>query len=87
MKQVPLCFVLMSRKNKKYYVALIRKITELMPLTSVCVVLDFERALLWSAVRACIPEASLHGFHWAQAVYHKVKKLGLQNVYMLINSL
>ena len=65
MKQVPLCFVLMSRKKKKDYVAVIRKITELMSSASACeVVLDFERAL-WSAVRVCIPKASLHGcwFH------------------------
>ena len=69
MKQVPLCFVLMSRRKKKDYVAVLRKITELTP-TSVCeVVVDFEKAL-WSAVRVCLPEASIHGcwFHWAQAV-------------------
>ena len=49
-KQVPLCYVLMSRKKKKGYVAVIRKIAELMSSTSDCEdVLDFERAL-WSAV-------------------------------------
>ncbi len=83
MKQVPLCFVLMSRRKKNDYVAVIRKITDLTS-TSVCeVALDFERAL-WSAVRVCIPEASLHGcwFHWAQAVYRRVKRLGLENAYI-----
>lgn len=72
------------QKTKKDYVAVMRKPAELMPSTSVCeTVLDFARAL-WSAVQACIPEASLHGcwYHWAQAVYCKVKNGGLQNAYI-----
>lgn len=64
MKQVPLCFVLMSRKKKKDYEAVIRKITELTSASACEVVVDFEKAL-WSAVRVCLPEASIHGcwFH------------------------
>lgn len=74
-KQVPLCFVVMSRRKAVDYKAVIQGIIRLMPAApEVCqVVLDFEKAV-WAVFRSLLPHVSLHGcwFHWAQAVFRKV---------------
>ena len=85
MKQVPLCFALMSRKKKHDYVAVINAIIACMPHTPVVeeIIVDFEKAV-WGALRMCLPVVSVRGcwFHWAQAVYRRIKKYGLRNAYM-----
>ena len=85
MKQVPLCFALMSRRKKHDYVAVINAIIACMPHTPVVeeIIVDFEKAV-WGALRMCLPVVSVRGcwFHWAQAVYRRVKKYGLRNAYM-----
>jgi len=47
-------------------------------------ILFYERAM-WAAMRT-VPEATLYGcwFHWTQAVFRKVKALGLQSAYTVI---
>lgn len=75
LKQVPVCFVVMSRRKKTDYKFVFQAILNLLPSRPNVeeVVLDFERAV-WNVLRSCLPNASLHGcwFHWAQAVYNKV---------------
>lgn len=75
LKQVPVCFVLMSRRKKKDYKVVLQAILNLLPSRANVeeIVLDFERAV-WNVLRKLLPNASLHGcwFHWAQAVYNRV---------------
>jgi len=75
MKQVPLMFVLMSRRKTTDYVAVFRELLMLLPGDPevIEIVVDFERAV-WSALKKCLPSVPVHGcwFHWAQAVYRKV---------------
>ena len=75
LKQVPLCFVVMSRRRKQDYKAVFDAVLELLPAEPSVeeVVLDFEKAV-WSAIHKCLPDVSVHGcwFHWAQAVFRKV---------------
>ena len=44
---------------------------------------DFKKAV-WGALSRCLPEVSVHGcwFHWAQAVYCRVKEYGLHSAYI-----
>ncbi|KAI0232399.1 hypothetical protein LSAT2_017267 [Lamellibrachia satsuma] len=48
------------------------------------VVVDFERTA-WSALHHCLPDVPAHScwFHWAQAVYRKVKELRKAYTYQL----
>lgn len=83
MKQVPLLFVLMSRRRKRDYVAVFQKIRSLLPDLAVeGFVMDFERAT-WSAVEEVFPDARVQGcsFHWGQAVMRKVANLCLKTTY------
>lgn len=74
-KQVPLCYIVMSRRRKLDYVAVFDAVIEALPVQPAVTeaVLDFEKAA-WAALRACRPHIRIHGcwFHWAQAVYRKV---------------
>lgn len=47
------------------------------------VVVGFEKAI-WSALKYCLPDITVHGcsFFWAQALYQKFKAIGLQQVYL-----
>ena len=85
MKQVPLCFIIMSRRRKRDYKAVLDAVVELLPSEPAVeeVITDFETAV-WSALRASLPNATIHGcwFHWAQSVYRKVKELGLHYAYV-----
>lgn len=75
LKQVPLCFVLMSRRQTSDYKAVFQAIVDVLPLQPGVTeaVLDFERAA-WAGLRAVRPHVRIHGcwFHWAQAVYRRV---------------
>ena len=82
-KQIPLAYVLMSRRKTKDYSAVLLALISRMPGVSVrSVTSDFERAL-WRAVSAVFPNVEHHGctFHWTQAVYRKIQSLGLASAY------
>ena len=82
MKLVPLCYVLMARRRKADYVAVFEKLKNVFGSFAVKEVMsDFEPAV-WAAMRECFPRVKQVGcsFHWAQAVFKTVKKLGLINV-------
>ena len=80
----PVGYALMSRKQKGLYVACLQAIVG--PPGGDCrpknIVLDFE-ANIWKAVQECIPGAALRGcaFHWARAVFRRLRKLGLAPTY------
>lgn len=75
-KQVPLCYIVMSRRKTVDYIAVFEAVLEALPHQPAVTeaVLDFEKAA-WAGLRACRPHIRIHGcwFHWAQAVYRKVR--------------
>lgn len=75
MKQVPLCFVMMSRRRTMDYHAVFDAILDMLPRPPRIdeAVLDFEKAV-WSVLITLLPDVQIYGcwFHWAQAVYRKV---------------
>nr|XP_053639355.1 uncharacterized protein LOC128693583 isoform X2 [Cherax quadricarinatus] len=84
-KQIPVLMVLMSRRFKSDYVAVLSKMRELVPSFRLrTVVLDFESAV-WAAFNEVFRDENivLRGcaFHWTQAIYRRIKKLGLQLEY------
>jgi len=82
-KQVPLVFVLMSRRQAKDYHAVFTELWGLVNIKWDIIVSDFEAAL-WRATREMFPGA-VHRecyFHWSQAVLRHLRcDAGLQNVY------
>ncbi|KAK3085388.1 hypothetical protein FSP39_002601, partial [Pinctada imbricata] len=83
LKQVPLVFVLMSRRQKKDYDAVFTHINQLVPNQRVdAFTLDFEAAA-WKSIQDICPGTSIQGcaFHWGQAVMRKVANLGLKSTY------
>ncbi|KAK3101191.1 hypothetical protein FSP39_001639 [Pinctada imbricata] len=82
-KEVPLVFVLMSRRQRKDYDAVFQHIRSLLPDPRVMsFTMDFEAAT-WRSVTDFFPDAEIHGcsFHWGQAVMRKVGSLGLRGTY------
>lgn len=70
MKQIPLVFVLMSRRMKDDYISVLNYLQGILVTSSLqCVVMDFEVAV-WSAFRFILPEMMMRGcsFHWGQAI-------------------
>ena len=85
MKQVPLCFILMSRRRRIDYEAVLRGIVSLVPNLNVnTVVSDFEAAL-WVGIRNILPDVRMRGclFHFDQCVYRKMLTIGLKTDYIL----
>ena len=85
-KQVPLAFVLMSRRTKKDYRQVMKALRRKLPSRAANlreVVVDFEVGL-WAAIRAVLPDVSAKGclFHWTQAVWRKCQALGLAVAYV-----
>ena len=85
-KQVPLAFVLMSRRTKKDYRQVLKALRRKLPSRAANlrkVVVDFEVGL-WAAIRAVLPDVSAKGclFHWTQAVWRKCQALGLAVAYV-----
>ena len=84
-KQVPLLFILMSRRKTTDYMAILYAITELLSSDIMVeeIVVDFEQAL-WRALHKSLPEVPVFGcwFHWTQAVYNRVKEYGLLSAYV-----
>eukprot|EP00794_Sanderia_malayensis_P009509 gene9509-biopygen7850 len=83
-KQVPLLFVLMSRRKAKDYKAIFRGLLRnLSRVPSVeKMVADFEKAT-WKAVKTVFPDVEVQGcvFHWTQAVWRQIQKRGLAGAY------
>lgn len=84
-KQVPLCFVLMSSRRKSDYKAVLRSLMNKFP-TKVSVkeiISDFE-ASFWSAVKKVLPNVKHKGcvFHWTQAVWRHMQHVGLAAAYL-----
>ena len=82
-KQVPLLFVLMSRRCKDDYISILNYLKEILPEMSLhTVVMDFEAAV-WGAFRSVFPATTLRGcsFHWGQAVWRRIQDDGLGPTY------
>jgi len=82
--QVPVCFVFMSRRQAKDYTRVFKRIKKLMG--DICnveeIVSDFEMGI-WKGVVSVFPSAKIFGcsFHWTQAIFRKIKCLGLGRYY------
>ena len=84
-KQVPLLFIVVSRRRAKDYKAVFRAVLDMLPGKAAVheIVMDFERAV-WKAAATVLPNVRRPGcaFHWGQAVWRKVQGLGLQQQFM-----
>ena len=76
-KQIPLLFVLMSRRRRIDYELVLTEVCKILPTPPAVtrMVLDFEKAL-WVSIPSIFPEVCLMGcvFHWVQAVCRKYKR-------------
>jgi hypothetical protein len=82
-KQIPLCFVMMSRRSTEDYLAVMKYLRDVMENSRLkSVVLDFEAAV-WRAITEVFPHVILRGcsFHWRQALVRKISELGLAPTY------
>ena len=83
-KQVPLVFVLMSRRRKRDYKEVMQCIKRITPEVNLqTLVADFETSF-WKAIRSVYPKIIIKGcsFHWRQAVWRKADSLGLRVPYL-----
>ena len=85
-KQVILCAVLMSRRSKKDYKAVINAILNLPDIAEVkvkTIMMDFEAAV-WMAFRELMPDVVLRGcsFHWTNAVWKRAVEEKLKGCYI-----
>ena len=85
LKQIPLCFIYMSRRKTKDYCVVLRKVIEVLPRPPAVsqVVSDFERAF-WKATAKVLPWVKQRGcaFHWGQAIWRQIQQRGLATAYM-----
>ncbi|CAH1239155.1 Hypp5730 [Branchiostoma lanceolatum] len=83
-KQVPLVFVLMSRREKQDYKEVFQKIRDILPRHPHVehFIMDFEDGM-WGGVRGAFPNCTRKGcaFHLTNAIYRKIQRLGLQPAY------
>ena len=85
-KQLPLLFILMSRRRKNDYVAVFNELTKIMNPTGpnvMSVMVDFERAI-WSALEVVFPSVNIQGcaFHFIQALVKHLREGGLAQAYV-----
>ncbi|XP_052271651.1 uncharacterized protein LOC127872359 [Dreissena polymorpha] len=82
-KQVPLVYILMSRRTKQDYIQVLSSIHRYLdsPLVEWFMV-DFEAAA-WQAIRDVFPGCVIKGcvFHWVQRIYRKVMNEGFKTAY------
>lgn len=76
LKQVPVLLVVMSRRTKADYRAILEFVITLLATPPSSVVMDFESAV-WCAFREVFSSIRIRGcfFHWKQAVWRKMKEL------------
>ena len=85
-KMLPLMYVLMSRRTRKYYKCVLKIIVNKILKNNIAVtqcVMDFEKAV-WLALEDMFgDDVELFGcgFHWTQCIFRRLKKLGLTSVY------
>ena len=81
-KQVPLIFILMSRRRNSDYQLVLHEIENILPTYPSVTRMDFELAM-WASIPIVFPEVCLMGcaFHWNQAVWRKIQDLGLVITY------
>ena len=79
---LPAVHVLMSQKNESLYLAVLRKIVEIVPFYPELAIGDYERAPR-NALRAIFPNLNVSGclFHYSKAIWKKVNKLDLCSSY------
>ncbi len=81
--QVPVCFVFMSRRTALDYKSVFKEIKKIAGRCNVVeFVSDFEKAI-WQGIKSVFPAHRVMGcaFHWTQAVFRRLKKLGLGSLY------
>ena len=85
LKQVPLLYVLMSRRTAGDYKAVLKFIKDKIFKKKFAlqeVVGDFEKAV-WRAVQDVFPGVAIKGcgFHWSQCLLRKIKNIGMTKLY------
>lgn len=83
-KQFPLAFAMMKRRQTPDYIAVLEVIIKSLDIVSVVeVVSDFEAAI-FNAFKQCLPDVQHFGcsFHWKQAVLRKACEFGLKTQYL-----
>ena len=83
-KQVPLAFIVMSRRTAPDYTAALQAVIDALPSppSVKTITTDFEKGI-WRGCREVLPEVKMRGcgFHWAQAVERYFGEVGLLTFY------